>query len=168
MLAENGHSVSVFINDPSVSDFVAEQREGVRVIRFNPYRTKSSYFLGHNTNISYEFAQIVKLFIEKDGKPDIIEAQEYLGVAYYLLQYKHLLYDWCKDIPVLITMHSPSFLYMEYNQVPMYRYPNYWICEMERFCLQAATFIKITNAGMKESHAHDIEITKEAPNYSRS
>ena len=30
-----------------------------------------------------------------------------------------------------------------------------------------AQFIKITNAGMKESHAHDIEITKEAPNYSR-
>jgi IMP dehydrogenase len=33
--------------------------------------------------------------------------------------------------------------------------------------LQQASFIKITNAGMKESHAHDIEITKEAPNYSR-
>jgi IMP dehydrogenase len=33
--------------------------------------------------------------------------------------------------------------------------------------LQKATFIKITNAGMKESHAHDIDITKEAPNYSR-
>jgi IMP dehydrogenase len=30
-----------------------------------------------------------------------------------------------------------------------------------------AQFIQITNAGMKESHAHDIEITKEAPNYSR-
>jgi IMP dehydrogenase len=28
-------------------------------------------------------------------------------------------------------------------------------------------FIKITNAGMKESHAHDVDITKEAPNYSR-
>ena len=28
-------------------------------------------------------------------------------------------------------------------------------------------FIKITNAGMQESHAHDIEITREAPNYSR-
>jgi IMP dehydrogenase len=28
-------------------------------------------------------------------------------------------------------------------------------------------FVKITNAGMKESHAHDIAITKEAPNYSR-
>lgn len=30
-----------------------------------------------------------------------------------------------------------------------------------------AQFVRITNAGMNESHAHDIEITKEAPNYSR-
>jgi IMP dehydrogenase len=33
--------------------------------------------------------------------------------------------------------------------------------------LQQAKFVKITNAGMKESHAHDVEITKESPNYSR-
>jgi len=33
--------------------------------------------------------------------------------------------------------------------------------------LKAAQFVKITNAGMRESHAHDIEITREAPNYSR-
>lgn len=33
--------------------------------------------------------------------------------------------------------------------------------------LQQAQFIKITNAGMQESHAHDIEITRESPNYSR-
>ncbi len=33
--------------------------------------------------------------------------------------------------------------------------------------LQQAQFVKITNAGMSESHAHDIFITKEAPNYSR-
>ena len=33
--------------------------------------------------------------------------------------------------------------------------------------LQQAKFVKITNAGMKESHAHDIDITKEAPNYSK-
>ena len=33
--------------------------------------------------------------------------------------------------------------------------------------LQNAVFVKISNAGIKESHAHDIEITKEAPNYSR-
>lgn len=33
--------------------------------------------------------------------------------------------------------------------------------------LRKAKFIRITNAGIRESHAHDIEITKEAPNYSR-
>ncbi|OLY93595.1 IMP dehydrogenase [Cnuella takakiae] len=33
--------------------------------------------------------------------------------------------------------------------------------------LKTATFVKITNAGMRESHAHDVEITREAPNYSR-
>jgi IMP dehydrogenase len=33
--------------------------------------------------------------------------------------------------------------------------------------LQQARFVKITAAGMRESHPHDIAITKEAPNYSR-
>jgi IMP dehydrogenase len=33
--------------------------------------------------------------------------------------------------------------------------------------LQNARFVKITAAGMRESHPHDITITKEAPNYSR-
>lgn len=32
--------------------------------------------------------------------------------------------------------------------------------------LKGATFTRITNAGMKESHPHDITITREAPNYS--
>ena len=34
--------------------------------------------------------------------------------------------------------------------------------------LQTAKFVQITNAGMRESHAHDVEITKESPNYSRN
>jgi IMP dehydrogenase len=33
--------------------------------------------------------------------------------------------------------------------------------------LQKAQFIRITHAGIRESHAHDVAITKEAPNYSR-
>ncbi|MGB1031335.1 MAG: IMP dehydrogenase, partial [Flavobacteriales bacterium] len=32
--------------------------------------------------------------------------------------------------------------------------------------LQQAKFIRITNAGVKESHPHDVHITREAPNYS--
>jgi len=33
--------------------------------------------------------------------------------------------------------------------------------------LQKSGFVRITNAGMRESHPHDIAITREAPNYSR-
>ncbi len=28
-----------------------------------------------------------------------------------------------------------------------------------------AEFVEITHAGMRESHVHDVQITKEAPNY---
>ncbi len=30
---------------------------------------------------------------------------------------------------------------------------------------RAATFVRITNAGLRESHAHDVTITRESPNY---
>ena len=32
--------------------------------------------------------------------------------------------------------------------------------------LKGAKFVRITNAGMLESHPHDVTITREAPNYS--
>ncbi len=38
---------------------------------------------------------------------------------------------------------------------------NRTIVEMQRNC----TFVRITNAGLRESHVHDIAITREAPNY---
>ncbi|MGD9021701.1 MAG: IMP dehydrogenase [Lysobacterales bacterium] len=41
----------------------------------------------------------------------------------------------------------------------------YMGCEtVERF-RKEAKFVRITNAGVRESHAHDVQITKEAPNY---
>jgi IMP dehydrogenase len=30
---------------------------------------------------------------------------------------------------------------------------------------QCARFVRISSAGLRESHAHDVIITKEAPNY---
>ncbi|MDE0695065.1 MAG: IMP dehydrogenase, partial [Boseongicola sp.] len=33
--------------------------------------------------------------------------------------------------------------------------------EMRRNC----AFVKITGAGLKESHVHDVQITRESPNY---
>ena len=33
--------------------------------------------------------------------------------------------------------------------------------------LRKAKFVRITNSGIQESHPHDVDITREAPNYSR-
>jgi len=33
--------------------------------------------------------------------------------------------------------------------------------------LQAAKFVRITASGIRESHPHDVVVTREAPNYSR-
>lgn len=41
-------------------------------------------------------------------------------------------------------------------------------CESIEALHERAQFVRITNAGLKESHPHDIQITKEAPNYSMS
>jgi IMP dehydrogenase len=38
---------------------------------------------------------------------------------------------------------------------------NRTIAEMQQNC----RFVRITNAGLRESHVHDIAITREAPNY---
>ena len=35
------------------------------------------------------------------------------------------------------------------------------IAELQR----KARFVRITNAGLRESHVHDVSITREAPNY---
>ena len=41
-------------------------------------------------------------------------------------------------------------------------------CKNIKEMQQNSEFIEITNAGMTESHVHDVMITKEAPNYQRS
>jgi glycosyltransferase involved in cell wall biosynthesis len=141
MFSEKGHRVTVFTSDKRIQDIKTEELPEARVIRFNPAIAKADGFLGNETCISYAFALVVKMFIEKEGKPDLIESQDYNGIAYFLLQFKYCLYDWCRDVPVLVTMHSPNFLYMEYNELPLYKQPNYWIGEMERFSLQAADML---------------------------
>ena len=41
-------------------------------------------------------------------------------------------------------------------------------CKDIRAMQLESQFVEITNAGMAESHVHDVMITKEAPNYQRS
>lgn len=142
MFADLKIDITTFVPDDSVSDYkLFNTPEGNRLIKFNTNRTKTSETFGYEARLSYEFAQIILDIIKLEGKPDIIEAQDYMGIAYYLLQFKHLLYEDVKDIPVIITLHSPAFLYLEYNRVPVYRFPEFNVCQMEKEAIKMADYL---------------------------
>lgn len=138
MLTARGYAVSVFVPDDRVSDHRVVFEENVRVIQFNKNRSNMANWLGYAPRLSFEFAAIVGLFIQKEGQPDCLESQEYLGIPYYLLQYKLLGYPGFEKLPILLTLHSPAFLYLYYNREGIYEFPNYWIGEMEMSCIQSA------------------------------
>ena len=141
MFAEKGYDVTVFINDDSVKNYAIDVENSIRIIRFSTNRTGMQNYLGHVPKMAYEFADIVKYFILKEGKPDCIESQEYLAIAYFIMQFKLLKYPEFENVPVILTLHSPAFLYLYYNREGIYSFPNYWIGEMEKSCMQCADYI---------------------------
>ena len=139
MLAEAGHAVTVFSNDDGVTDFIlTDETKNIRLLRFNSNRDELHSFLGYAARLSYAFAGVVKKMVAEGGKPDFIEAQDYLGIAYYITQFKHAGYDFMANVPVIITLHSPVFIYLLYNRVPVFRFPDYWTGEMEKQSIIAA------------------------------
>jgi glycosyltransferase involved in cell wall biosynthesis len=160
MLVELNIKITTFVPDDSVSDYkITNTPEGNRIVHFNTNRSNTAEFLGYTARLSYEFAGIVQHIIQLEGKPDIIEAQDYLGIAYYLLQYKHLLYSNVKDIPVIITLHSPAFLYLEYNRVPVYRFPDFHTCEMEKEAIKMADWLISPTAFLIEAIQPYVDIS---------
>lgn len=139
MLVRSGYEVTVFTQDDKVPDILIEKvNDNLRVIYFNSNPNGLNKFLGYASRLSYAFATAVMRTIETEGKPNFIEAQDYLGIAYYLTQFKHIGNQFLAQVPIIITLHSPAFIYLEYNKVPTYRFPDFWTCEMEKQAITAA------------------------------
>ena len=156
MLAEAGYAVTVFINDDSKTDFaITNETDKIRIIQFNSNRDGLQQSLGYTARLSYAFAGIVKKIIEEEGKPDFIESQDYLGIAYYITQFKHTGYAFLSDVPIILTIHSPAFIYLLYNRVPVYRFPDFWTGEMEKQSIAAAdALISPTDFMLEEVKKH--------------
>jgi len=147
----------VFVNDDSIKDIEINETNRIRVIRFNAGRDKLEQSLGYTARLSYAFAGVVKKMVEAEGKPACIEAQDYLGIAYYITQFKHAGYGFLNNVPVVLTLHSPAFVYLSYNRVPLHRFPDFWTCEMEKQAIAAA------DALISPSHYMLAEIKKTIP-----
>jgi glycosyltransferase involved in cell wall biosynthesis len=138
MLSQKDHDVTVFLPDNSITEQQIQTDGTIRVLRFNINRSGLQHTLGYTARLSYTFANIIKEMVEQEGPPDFIEAQDYLGIAYYLQQFKLFGYAHLREVPIVLTLHSPAFLYLEYNRVPTYKFPDFWTCEMEKAAIAAA------------------------------
>lgn len=142
MLKAYGHEVTVFVPDEKADDTIKiVEQEGIRIVKFKPGGESYYHYLGYVAALSYQFSEIIETFVKREGPPHIIEAQDYLGIAYFLLQKKYTMCGAVTDTPLLLTLHTPKFLCDIYDQVPGYTLPNFWIGEMERFCIKAADAI---------------------------
>lgn len=136
MLSEH-HHVTVLVRDEESS--IEHWNNQLRIVRFKHCQGKVYQQLGYWTALAYQYYEEVISLIEKDGiKPDIIEVQDYNAIGYYLLQYRYLGQELLSNIPIVVHLHTPTFELDRINQYARYRFPNYWIGQMEKFCIRAA------------------------------
>ncbi len=139
LYTQQGHTVTVFVADDHLSQPIAiTHTHQIRVIRFRPHHGPPENNLGPEAYLSWRYATVCEEFLRQEGAPDVIETQDYLGIAYFVLQRRYTLDPLWKTIPVVIVAHAPKFLLSELAFEPHYTFPHYWIEEMERFCYRAA------------------------------
>ena len=137
MFAEAGDDVTVIVR--SLNGNKEERtKEGYRVVRFQQGEGEYYTYLGYDNALAYQYYEVIMNLIDKYGKPDVIEMQEYNAYGQYIIQNKLMLNEKLKDIPLVVHLHTPSFETLKINQFNTYEAPFYWIGEMEKFCIKGA------------------------------
>ncbi len=137
MFAKAGDDVTVIVR--SINGNKTEKaKEGYKIVRFQQGEGDEYQFLGYDNALAYQYYEVIMKMIDKYGKPDIIEMQEYNAYGQYIIQNKLMLKEKLKDIPLVVHLHTPSFETLKINQFNTYELPFYWIGEMEKFCIKGA------------------------------
>ena len=137
MFAQAGDDVTVIVRSIN-GDKTEKTKEGYRVVRFQQGEGEYYQCLGYDNALAYQYYDVISKMIDKYGKPDILEMQEYNAYGQYIIQSKLMLNEKFKDIPLVVHLHTPSFETLRINQFNTYELPFYWIGEMEKFCIKGA------------------------------
>ena len=127
---KHGDDVTVIVK--SLKESVVETaKEGYRIVRVKIDDTADYYqYLGYDNGLAYQYYLTIMDMIEKYGKPDVIETQEYGAYGQYLIQNKLTLNEKLQDIPIVVHLHTPAFETNRVDQFPVYKLPEYGIGEM--------------------------------------
>ncbi|MCS7198667.1 MAG: glycosyltransferase family 4 protein, partial [Candidatus Bipolaricaulota bacterium] len=108
--------------------------------------------------LSYQFAEeLLNRLSEEAELPDILECQDFNAIAYFILQRRLTEESLLTKIPVLIHLHSPMFEINRINQSPRYKFPHYWVGEMEKFCIVAADGLLSPSHFLKRCVCSDLQ-----------
>lgn len=151
-LGSIGHSVTVICRDLKDSESTIAQ--GYRLITFRTREKdiglpcdsrEPDQHPSYPYNILYywmaaawDYAAVVERLVASEGAPDVIESQEYMGIAYFILHKKYLYKEFLAGVPVVLNLHSPDFILRRVNQDPRWQIPTYWSGQMEKYCIFAA------------------------------
>lgn len=135
MYSTNGDNVKVILRDN-----ITERKKNnanLEICRFELKYSDKYQYMGEIQSMAYQYYEYIDKLLEED-KPDIIEIQEYNAIGYYILQNKYIRDDYLIDVPIVVHLHTPQFALYSINKSVNYKLPDYWVGEMERFCIKAA------------------------------
>lgn len=170
-LGNEGHEVTVICRD--LKDAESSIAPGYRLITFRtrekdislPCESKEpdqhpSYpynILYYWMAAAWDYARIVEQLAGREGPPDIIESQEYMGIAYFILHKKYLHKEYLAKTPIVLNLHSPDFILRRVNQDPRWQIPSYWSGQMEKHCIFAADSLICPSAYLARQTAELLE-----------
>lgn len=150
MMARAGHEITVFVRN-NEEDLIEFPEENLRYIRFQHCKDDIYNYMGYWGALSYQYSEVViQQCLKEDRRPDIIEVQEYGGIGYYLIMRKLLGDVRLKNIPIVVHLHTPVFELSRVNQTPQYKFPDYWIGQMEKFCIKSADAVVCPSEFLKK------------------
>lgn len=110
---------------------------------------------------SYQMAQEVLARLHEMPPPDIIESQEVMAISYYLIQRKLTERSILERIPILVHLHTPYYQVLRINQDLRYKFPYYWLGQMEKFCIRAADALLSPSRFCAREIAKDLCLNRE-------
>jgi len=138
-----GLELTVFVGDRNFANSSPEVscREATTVVRFNPLKVPHKPGLLADAEMPWAFYAMVMERINGGDRPDIIEAQDYLAIAYFLLDDKERRSSILDRIPVAVTLHGPAYAGWVIKRENAFDLPRFWLAEMERFCIRRADVV---------------------------
>lgn len=148
LLAQAGHSVTVLTADSI--DSVETPETNRTNVRFMRQTGIEALKLGYSITLYKDYLDHTLQLIEQNGSYDIIEVTDFNAIGYYVIQAKYLGEPRLQKSQIVVHCHTPSFEINRIDRNGDMQFPNYWIGQMEKFCLRAADALLTQSEFLKE------------------